>query len=262
MVDSFFKNLGLSDQETQIYLALVKLGLTSAFKIAQTTNLPRTTIYRLLEHLKSQGLAEEVIDNKRKLVKPSSLDRLNFLVENQVSEASRLKENLPRIKSQLATESTNSLPGTQVIFYRGQSGITQVLWNSLKTKEILGYSYLTIDDVLGKKLTNQYRTLRTEHGIKERDLLSSNDPYLNLKVLRFIKKSSLFKNYLFRYLPYSKVNINHQIMIYNDVLVFYHWHEGEIFAIEIHNSTIANLQKQIFEVLWGLSKSPESVLKK
>lgn len=48
-------NLGLSDQEAQIYLALLKLGGTQASKLAKSVGLKRTTVYPILKKLTDAG---------------------------------------------------------------------------------------------------------------------------------------------------------------------------------------------------------------
>ena len=57
-----------------------------------------------------------------------------------------------------------------------------------------------------------------------------------------------------RYLPSSILSIDHQTDIYDDVVAFYNWHEGEVFGVEIYNDKVASMQRQIFEILWGMGK--------
>ena len=51
------------------------------------------------------------------------------------------------------------------------------------------------------------------------------------------------------------------IIVYNDVVAFYSWHKGEIFGVEIQNQDIAQLQKQVFELLWYQAKEPGTIIK-
>jgi sugar-specific transcriptional regulator TrmB len=261
-VQSFFQTLGLSPEESKLYPALVRLGTASTLQLARTTKLPRTSIYRYLEELKSLGLVEEIIDEHRKLAKAAEIDKLELLVASQKAKLNSLETLLPEIKSTLRQQSTSQLPDTRVIFFREKSGIEQLLWNTLNAQEIVGFTYLALDDVVGKTFAQKYREEAMIRKIKIREILSDDDPYLTPKTLKFMKSSPLFTYYEPRYLPAEKIKINHQVMIYNNVTSFYNWHEGEIFGIEIHNPTIFALQKQIFELLWKATATPEQTIKR
>ncbi|MBI5452275.1 hypothetical protein HY945_02345 [Candidatus Gottesmanbacteria bacterium] len=41
--------------------------------------------------------------------------------------------------------------------------------------------------------------------------------------------------------------------IYNEIVSIYHWHEGEIFGVEIYNEKVANMQRQLFEMVWRMA---------
>lgn len=57
------------------------------------------------------------------------------------------------------------------------------------------------------------------------------------------------------YIPSALLNFNHQVDIYNNVVSFYNWHEGEVFRVEIYNDKIARMHKQLFEIVWKLGKT-------
>jgi hypothetical protein len=42
--------------------------------------------------------------------------------------------------------------------------------------------------------------------------------------------------------------------IYDDIVSYYNWHEGEVFGVEIYNKHVANAQRTFFEMLWAKSK--------
>ena len=54
-------NLGLLESEARVYLALLKLGQSSAGKIAKETKLNRNSVYKALHNLLEQGLVSYVI---------------------------------------------------------------------------------------------------------------------------------------------------------------------------------------------------------
>ena len=70
----------------------------------------------------------------------------------------------------------------------------------------------------------------------------------------------MIPKYLSPVIPSQILNISHQMDTYDDVLAMYNWHQGEIFGVEIHNDKVAQVQRQIFEIVWKLA-IPESELK-
>ena len=56
------------------------------------------------------------------------------------------------------------------------------------------------------------------------------------------------------YLPQSILAIPHQTDIYNEVVSFYSWNEGEVWGTEIYNAKVANMQRQLFELAWEKAK--------
>ncbi|KKS08402.1 MAG: hypothetical protein A2418_01835 [Candidatus Brennerbacteria bacterium RIFOXYC1_FULL_41_11] len=261
-VVEFFQSLGLSNYESTVYQLLLKnRRAVSMLFISENTNVPRTNAYRICGQLRRLGLIEEIVKDKKKLVRASDLSHLELLVKDQKQKAFELGSSLPIIKKILTPQNAPQEGKTQISYFKGKDGIKQLLWNSLKAREILGYSFLAYEDSTDKKFAKKYREERWLRKIKNRDLLSDNDKYLTEKNLRLTKNLKVFALYRARYLPARKVNINHDLIVYNDVVAFYSWHKGEIFGVEIQNQDIAQLQKQVFELLWYQAKEPGTIIK-
>ena len=50
------KEFGIDEGASKIYIHLLKNPDSPAYKIATATTIPRTTVYKILEHLEAQGL--------------------------------------------------------------------------------------------------------------------------------------------------------------------------------------------------------------
>lgn len=252
---SFLKALGLTDEESMVYLTLVKLGPSTVLQLSRNTGINRTRIYRLLDTLKKKSAAEELIGENRTMARAVNVESLNFLVKDQEAKTRMLSDNLPLISSYLNHFKASQQPGTKVLFYRGREGIRQQVWNTLKTKgELVGYSFRPLTELIGK----YYEKWRREwigRNFSMRDIYS--DTYLEGKNSVKLKEDSLdskSKYIVSRYISSKILNITHQMDIYNNVVSVYHWHEGEIFGVEIHNKEIAYSQKQIFEIVWKIAE--------
>ena len=64
------KNLGLKEEEAEIYLALLKLGLVKVSELVSEVNLPRTSIYMHLKNLVVKGYAKKSRKNRIEYFSP------------------------------------------------------------------------------------------------------------------------------------------------------------------------------------------------
>ena len=63
------ENLGLSKNESSVYVALLKIGLTSAKAILEETGLHRQLVYDALDSLIEKGLVSYIVQSNRKYFK-------------------------------------------------------------------------------------------------------------------------------------------------------------------------------------------------
>ena len=252
----FLEKLGLDGEERLLYSLLSKTGQMTILKLSEHSGINRTRIYRLAEKLQKQGLIEEVIDEHRKYIRAVATDHLDLLIRTEEEKAKKLRTLFPKVIGLFSEINTVSQPGTKVLFYRGREGIRQQVWNTLRTRgELLGYSYRPLIELIGDYYIKWYEEW-TRRKLRMRDIYS--DEYIESKKKlkeEFIYSFDFPKNNIdSRYIPSKILDITHQIDIYNGVVSYYSWHEGEVFGVEIYNEKIAKMQKQLFEIVWKMSK--------
>ena len=247
---TFLIKLGLDNQESDIFASLCRLGPATVFQLAKESKINRTTLYRRIEEIQQKGLLETIVEEKRLLVKTVDFAQLENLVLQKADEAEFLQKNIPIIKSLLNSEYGMVQPGTKVLFYKGQEGIRQMVWHTLRAKsEIVGFTFRDLTEAVGLKFASRWHEEFLLRGLRMRDIIG--DEYLNNQKTAFAYSQEVFQS---RYLPSSILSIDHQTDIYDDVVAFYNWHEGEVFGVEIQNDKVASMQRQIFEILWGMGQ--------
>jgi len=90
------QNLGLSEKEAQVYLALLELGKSTVVQIAKQAQIKRPTTYLVLDSLKQKGLVSEIPEKSRTLYAPESPEALEQTVKHALSD---FHELLPVLKS-------------------------------------------------------------------------------------------------------------------------------------------------------------------
>ncbi len=103
MLEKYLEEIGLSEKESQVYLALLAVESESIQDLAKRTGINRTTVYPVLETLEKKGLVSEVQKGKKVEYVAAPPERLETFVERQKvvleERAERLKDIIPQIKS-------------------------------------------------------------------------------------------------------------------------------------------------------------------
>lgn len=251
IIEQFLTKLGFTNEEIEIYSTLTRHGDLSILELSRKSGVQRSKIYRLVEEMTEKNLIKEVTKTSGKRLHASDPEVLEKLVYEQEENTILLKKLLPDIQRGLSGITSQTQPGTEMIFYRGQAGIKQMIWNTLSAKsEILGYTYRKLAEITGENFSTKWYTEYQIRKLKFRELYSDN-------YLKSLNGAERPKNlYESRYISSDILDINHQSDIYDDVVTHYNWFEGEVFGVEIHNEKVAQMQRQIFEIVWKTANNP------
>ena len=142
------KDLGFSENESKIYLALLELGNTNVSSIANKSGIKRTSCYVILEGLLHKGLVTKTQLKGKAQYLAEPPERLLQLIQER-SEI--IKSVLPEFKSLYNLSETKP----KIRFYEGKKGCITICDDSLKrsTDEILLISNL---DNLREIITTEY----------------------------------------------------------------------------------------------------------
>lgn len=103
MLEKYLEEIGLSDKEAAVYLALLQVENSAITDLAKKTKINRTTVYPVLQSLEKKGLTSEVQVGKTIHYQAAPPERLETYIERQKvvldEHASRLKDIIPQIKS-------------------------------------------------------------------------------------------------------------------------------------------------------------------
>lgn|SRR3989344_2617006 len=259
MQEKFLVQLGFSSQEAKLYLALLKSGPATLLQASRTSGLERTRLYRLVDQLAAKGLIEEIPQYKRRTIQAAGPSTIELLVKERERQSQALSSSLPVFLSSL----DHSFPGNNVVYYRGVEGMRQMTWHILRCQGLFRtYSYCFWNEILGDAFVLKLNTELVARKFQVHDLYS--DEYIEFKKQWLASgKPRPSGNWSFwdsRYLPEKLAKIHLNIDIYNHVVAYYYWQNQEIFGVEIYNQRVADLQKQIHDVLWNMAKKRPHII--
>lgn len=121
---------GLTENEENVYTALVELGPSLAGKISRKTGLHRRTVYDVTETLIEKGLIGYMLENNRRVFSAVDPQRIIDVIEQK-------KHSIMPLIDSLKQKFNTSKKKEQTNFYRGKNGLKMVFESQLEYPEIL-----------------------------------------------------------------------------------------------------------------------------
>lgn len=238
-----FKNFGIDEKGTEVFLKLLELGAQPVSVIAKFAGVPRPTMYLILDELKNQGLVDELFRNGMRYYKCVSVESLQNLLKVKESKIQYslelLQDKLPEL---FALENKLSIT-PKVKFYEGKEAVSRMYEEVLGTKDFCAFLN---PEIVGKIMPVYLKKFAAEirkNRYKVRELV------VDSKMARAYKKAYNSAFHQIRILPKSMIFYSDTILCRDKVFMI-SYGESDISAVEIINRSLADTQKAVFEQLW------------
>jgi sugar-specific transcriptional regulator TrmB len=234
------QRLGLTENESRIYLVLLELGSTTAGKIIKKTKLHRNIVYDNLDKLIGKGLISFVIIKNIKHFELNSPSELIEYIKNQKQEILEkeniVKKILPRIEEKRDFERKQ-----EATIFKGKRGLKTITDEMTKAKtEILVFGTgWGMRETMGTYYEQWHLKLR-KNKINARILLPEN------------RRGLYLKPFTAKYLKEEKI-LPSTIVIWEDKILNIVWEE-EPMAVLIISEKTADSYKNYFNLLWKQAK--------
>ncbi|NQU98802.1 TrmB family transcriptional regulator [Candidatus Woesearchaeota archaeon] len=231
MSKEIIKSLGLSDNESEVYLLLLNQKEALAADIAKKSKISRPHIYDTIAKLIDKGLASYVIKNGKKYFKPADPEVFMDLLK---SKEDSLKNILPDLKTLYSPQKEKPV----VEVYEGKEGLKVVLNQLIKLGEDFSALGPTINWQKEVPIAlERYLRKREKIGFKGRLLSPEGTDVLKVPLNTY---KSLPKEYAS---PATTV-------MYGDKTCLILWLDT-IVTILIENKELAESFKNYFNLMWN-----------
>ncbi|AKM83899.1 TPA: hypothetical protein DCZ46_01010 [Candidatus Campbellbacteria bacterium] len=241
MINDDLKKIGLTENESKVYLALLELSESTIARISEKSKVKRTTVYLSINSLKEKGLASSI---KRK-------NKTLFFAEDprkiQEKEEER-RETIKKIMPELLSFSNLIDKKPKIRFFEGKEGIKEVFKETLKypKTELAGWFP---DQVywLGKDFfTEVYMPARVKNKIWIKALAPKTKFNIELSKedAKYLKET--------RFVDDEGFNVKVEIILYGANKINIISYTEEIGLI-IESKNIFDSLKSIFDVMWRSS---------
>ena len=229
------EEMGLSNTEAKVYLALLGLGSATANKIAEKSGIHRRTVYDVIEILIEKGLVSFVIEANKKYYQAENPSRfLEILDEKKKDFQNALPELLEKISSSKRLQ--------EVGVFRGKKGMINVFELMLKEKAVI-YSFgsggkfrQAVGDIYYEKWINKLKEKKSQ-----------------LKIIASRALQERFnKNIEMKYIPEEYVLPSSTTIWKDNIAIQIYSEQPKL--IQIKRKEVAESYIKYFELLWKIAK--------
>lgn len=234
------QEIGLSDKEAKVYLAILELGQETVQTISKKAGVNRATTYVVLESLQNKGLVTTFEQNKKTLFIVEGPHALNNIIREQEDEVEKKDSHLDELMPELGSI-YNLHPSKPIVrFYEGKEGLKEMIKERAShynnSEMSVFYPSKQVREFFGVEQTSKFRENRIKRGIRNRVIYSDSEGFDPQSImLADLKK-----------IP-DELKFSSVIEIWDDKVLIASL-EGHISALVIENKLIADTMNSIFNL--------------
>lgn len=243
--EEILERVGLSKNETKVFLTLLRLGSASVGKITEYSGVHRRNAYDSLERLEEKGLVGHAARGKVKFFEATDPHRLLDMVKKNIEVMSEIGGKIKSIIPELILVKKLGVETQDVKIYKGQESRRIIFEDILRTAK---ENFVLGAHTPSKASINYLRVWhkrRVKKGIK--------DKLLYCKPESWAKELSKLPLTEMRFLP-KRIKTTTAINIYRNKVGILIRSNGQPISILIDNKSVAEDFKEYFRFLWEISK--------
>jgi HTH-type transcriptional regulator, sugar sensing transcriptional regulator len=235
---ALLESLGLTQNESKVYLALLELGETKTGPIVKKTHMHRVLIYDSLESLKQKGLTSFVIKQNIKFFQASDPKRLVEFIEEKKAQAQQILPELEILQKTASSHQTVSV-------YEGLVGLKSAMNNMLKELSPGGTHYVFASGNMAPTMGpyyDLYQKIKKNNKIKTYVLYD----FSFKKQKPIIDRTTAQEIRFFEFQTFPT-----DTWIYNDKVLIVTYTASPPVAILIESKETAQSYKRMFDGFWA-----------
>ncbi len=248
MEESILRDVGFTDGEAKVYIALLKLGSSTSGPIIKQSGVANSIVYRILDSLIEKGVVSYIIKEKTRYYQAAEPSRILDYIEKE-KERLDAKKNDFSLNLKKLEMLKEFAPAMDVQMYEGFKGI-QTAFEHHEQKLGKDGEYLCFghppQETQYTLYWKRHHIKRAKKGIKARMLFDKGTATETMQNRNSYDLSDT------RYIP-SDLKTKSWFLVYADTVTIFLQEDKEL-AVEIVSGKIADTFKAIFEDYWKKSK--------
>jgi len=168
MLDTIFVNFGLKREHSDAYLALLENGIMPAGNLVKHLNIPRTTLYGLLNDLAQNGLVLQSEKNNIKLWQAVAPEIIKTILNDKINALENTRTGFESMLESLKKSQKMDFVSPKFHYYEGVEEMKMMLkdvllYNDLKTE--LCWPVKDIIKIVGEEFLNEFNKKRIRGNV-------------------------------------------------------------------------------------------------
>lgn len=243
--------LGLKDEEIKVFLFLLENGEQTAGNLAKKTGLSRPSLYGFVRKLQKIGIVTESQKNAVKIFNACSKERVLSILEEQIKELKKGKEDITKIFEQIKLGGITTSPKFQL--FEGREGMRNLLNDVLLYRDIKTMTYWPIRSIIENVSEEYFKNFNIER-IKRKIYVRAIWPQsqvINIKKLTFMGGGDNFFREI--RIPPKEIAFSMGYWIYENKVAFIS-SKKESFGFIVESKEFVEMLTSQWELVWNNSK--------
>lgn len=245
-IQDFLLQLGFSEIEASIYESLLDNGGGSVKEVADHAGINRVTAHYHIENLIKKGLLTETRSGARRVLIAEKPERLEYLIDQKVEAAVKLKEKFPDLVKTIKMVMPNTESDDVALkYYKGKVGVKQIYEEVLQAKEIRAYVTADVERLFPENPDLFTKTLNKRKDMQIWEILDQSQAHDNYV-------SGMDRNrYHYKFIS-KKLEITDYIIFDGKVAIIdiEDKNEDTLTGLLINNINFYKSSKTLFDFIW------------
>lgn len=251
------QNLGLSLNESEIYILLLNQGQMTAADIISQTNIDKTGVYRTLSSLSSKNLIYSLGQERNRVYAANPFQEVLKLADDQIKVLKNSKSQLETIFTNLAKYKHNQYE-KNITIYEGENGYKRFIESRLIPNTLIReigaksniQTYFQSVAAYEDYMLNSYIPQRLKNNCFLKGLMPVSERGDQIE-----KTNSRFKKEV-HILPKSFL-LPAVITTWESHIGFYSQEQGTIICVSIKDPLVTSVFNQLFDYIWNTTEDSQ-----
>jgi len=237
------KQLGLSEKQAEVYVAMLELGESPMTRVARKANLKRPTVYLIIDELILLGLCSEIVKGKKKFYSATHPRRLTEMTRFRNEQAEKLIPGLVALRNTAEKPQVRMLEGIEGIRTAYEEAFE--LLTEEKNEGLWVGNISVLIEKFPEVLREYHALLRKLKRYKIRELIFGGEQ--SKTWIKEMQKHAK-PHHKLKYIE-GAGGMTDQLIIGNKIFLFSM--NKNLFTIVIKGEEMAKTQKLLFETIWS-----------
>lgn len=250
------QELGLTEIESKIYLAVLNLKETTVLEVARNTGIKRATVHFNIENLINKGLVNQIKINNKRMITPAELDSISTLLDKKKQEIEKIESgfedlllNLKKTYIESDNQTVDSNQGIISKYFEGKEAVKVIYDEAFSSSELKTIVNLNlIARIFPENFEKITESLKNGVLVKVQEIVEHSDISDEA-----VKTFSQLGDYEYRYLSNEIHFKNMDIMIYSGKVAIIDV-SNQISGIVIEGKGFSNFALSLFALYWSMIK--------